>query len=551
MLRSIALWLEERLHLTKLFESTAGHKVPPSTNSWFYVFGSGTLLCFILQIVTGTLLAFVYVPSASQAWTSLQYLNNEQFLGWFLRAVHNWGSIFMVAIMSLHLVQTFLFGAYKYPRELTWVSGCVLFLCTLGMAFTGQVLRFDQDAYWGLGIGASIMGRVPLIGAQLVHLMLAGSTIAGETLSRFFSLHVFVVPGLIIALLSLHLRLVLTKGINEYPKPGSVVTKESYESEYEEMVNKTGVPFVPNVIGKDLIFSGCLIVAIVTCALVFGPAGPCGPPNPTLIHTAPKPDFYFLPVYAILALLPAYMETFLLVAPVIGLAILILLPFYSGTARRAIADVPLPWSWCCWPFLQWAARVPRDIRALVPAHGGLERRSHPSGLLKGRSALELHGAILIQSKQCRNCHSLGGEGGQRGPALDTVATRLTPDQMIRQVIQGSGNMPAYGKNLSPAEVTALVASCKRCGRLSARSEDSTQPAQPASQTACQQLHEPVARHKMDPIAAAVLSSWTLDWKTVCLLLAVGVLYFAAGGAFIANCLGNTRSGSWLPLPVVC
>ena len=127
MLRSIALWLEERLHVMKLFEATAGHKVPPSTNSWFYVFGSGTLLCFVLQILTGTCLAFVYVPSTNEAWTSLQYLNNQQFLGWFLRAVHNWGSIFMVAIMTLHLVQTFLFGAYKYPRELTWVSGCFLF----------------------------------------------------------------------------------------------------------------------------------------------------------------------------------------------------------------------------------------------------------------------------------------------------------------------------------------------------------------------------------------------------------------------------------------
>jgi ubiquinol-cytochrome c reductase cytochrome b subunit len=220
MLKSIALWLEDRLHIAKLFESTAGHKVPPSTNSWFYVFGSGTLLCFVLQIITGTLLACVYVPSASQAWTSLQYLNNEQFLGWFLRAMHNWGSIFMVAIMSAHLIQTFLFGAYKYPRELTWVSGCILFLCTLGMAFTGQILRFDQDAYWGLGIGASIMGRVPFIGANLVHLMLGGPIIAAQTLSRFFSLHVFVVPGFIIALLSLHLRLVLTKGINEYPQVG-------------------------------------------------------------------------------------------------------------------------------------------------------------------------------------------------------------------------------------------------------------------------------------------------------------------------------------------
>ena len=342
MLRSIALWLEERLHLVKLFESTAGHKVPTSTNSWFYVFGSGTLLCFVLQIVTGTCLAFVYVPSSSQAWTSLQYLNNEQFLGWFLRAVHNWGSIFMVGMMSLHLIQTFLFGAYKYPRELTWVSGCFLFFCTLGMAFTGQVLRFDQDAYWGLGIGASIMGRIPFVGAQAVHLMLAGSTIAGETLSRFFSLHVFVVPGTILALLSLHLRLVLTKGINEYPTQGRPVTKETYAAEYEELVEKTGVPFVPNVIGKDLIFSGCLTTAIVLCALVFGPAGPSGPPNPTLIHTAPKPDFYFLPIYASLALLPAYMETFLLlVAPVIGVALLILLPFYSGTGEKHFRRRPM------------------------------------------------------------------------------------------------------------------------------------------------------------------------------------------------------------------
>jgi ubiquinol-cytochrome c reductase cytochrome b subunit len=459
MLRSIALWLEDRLHLVKLFESTAGHRVPPSTNSWFYVFGSGTLLCFILQIVTGTCLAFVYVPSTSQAWTSLQYLNNEQFLGWFLRAVHNWGSIFMVGIMSLHLIQTFLFGAYKYPRELTWVSGCFLFLCTLGMAFTGQVLRFDQDAYWGLGIGASIMGRIPFVGAQAVHLMLAGSTIAGETLSRFFSLHVFVVPGTILALLSLHLRLVLTKGINEYPKPGNIVRRESYAAEYEQLVEKTGVPFVPDVIGKDLIFSGCLITVIVLCALVFGPAGPSGPPNPTLIHTAPKPDFYFLPIYASLALLPAYMETFLLlVAPVIGVALLILLPFYSGTGEKSFRRRPIAVVVVLFALLSLGLLAYLGTYAPWSPHmEAWSAAATPVEYVKGRSALELQGALLIQSKQCRNCHSLGGEGGLRGPALDTVATRLTRDQLIRQVIQGGGNMPAYGKNLSPPEVTALVA----------------------------------------------------------------------------------------------
>ncbi|HEV8148008.1 MAG TPA: cytochrome b N-terminal domain-containing protein, partial [Bryobacteraceae bacterium] len=148
-MRALAQWFEERLHIQKLFEATAGHKVPASTNSWFYVFGSATLTCFILQVITGICLAFVYVPSADQAWNSLNYLNHHQFLGWFLRAFHNWTSNFMVAMVSLHLVQTFLFGAFKYPRELTWVTGCVLLLLTLGMAFTGQVLRFDQDSYWG------------------------------------------------------------------------------------------------------------------------------------------------------------------------------------------------------------------------------------------------------------------------------------------------------------------------------------------------------------------------------------------------------------------
>jgi ubiquinol-cytochrome c reductase cytochrome b subunit len=459
MLKSIALWLEDRLHLVKLFEATGGHKVPPSTNSWFYVFGSGTLLCFVLQIVTGTLLAFNYVPSGSEAWTSLQYLNNEQFLGWFLRATHNWGSIFMVAIMSAHLIQTFLFGAYKYPRELTWVSGCVLFLCTLGMAFTGQILRFDQDAYWGLGIGASIMGRVPFIGAPLVHLMLGGAIIAGQTLSRFFSLHVFVVPGLIIAIISMHLRLVLTQGINEYPKPGLVVRKETYTEQYEAEIKKEGVPFVPHVIGKDLIFSALVIAGIVTCALVFGPAGPSGPPNPTLIHTSPKPDFYFLPIFAALSLLPAYMESFLvLVLPVIAIAVLVLLPFYSGTGeksyrRRPASVVTVVLVLLTVGMLAW-------IGTYTPWSPHMEAWSGnatPVAYLEGRTPLELRGAALIQSKQCRNCHALGGEGGMRGPALDTVATRLTRDELIRQVIQGGGNMPAYGKNLRPAEVTALVA----------------------------------------------------------------------------------------------
>ncbi len=140
----------------------------------------------------------IYVPSASEAWSSLQALNHDVTLGWFIRAMHGWGSNFMVAIVLIHMVQVFLFGAYKFPRELTWIIGVFLLLMTLGMAFSGQVLRFDQDAYWGLGIGASIASRVPVLGPAIVKLMLGGPIIAGATLSRFFALHVFVIPGMLI-----------------------------------------------------------------------------------------------------------------------------------------------------------------------------------------------------------------------------------------------------------------------------------------------------------------------------------------------------------------
>ena len=345
MLRKIALWIDDRLHVSKLFESTAGHTVPASAGSWFYVFGSGTLLCFVLQIVTGICLAFVYVPSADEAYITLEYLNYQQPLGWYLRALHFWGSNFMVSIMAIHMAQVFLFGAFKYPRELTWISGCILLLLTLGMAFTGQIMRFDQDAYWGLGIGAAIMGRVPVIGPNLVHLLLGGPIIAGETLSRFFTLHVFVIPGLLIALISLHLRLVLARGINEYPVPGQEVKKETYAEEYEAVLKKEGVPFYPKAIDKDLVFSSLVMLGILACAAYFGPKGPRGVPNPTYIDTAPAPDFFFLWIYAALALLPPYMETFLLLtAPVVGLGFSLRFLLFPTPEKK----VPAAGPWRCW-----------------------------------------------------------------------------------------------------------------------------------------------------------------------------------------------------------
>jgi ubiquinol-cytochrome c reductase cytochrome b subunit len=452
-------WFDRRLQIAAPIREMAEHPVPRNTASWWYVFGSAALVVFVLQIVTGILLALVYVPSGAEAWSSLQALNHDITLGWFIRAMHGWGSNFMLAIVLIHMVQVFLFGAYKFPRELTWIIGVFLLLMTLGMAFSGQVLRFDQDAYWGLGIGASIASRVPILGPWAVKLMLGGPIIAGATLSRFFALHVFVVPGLLIGLVCLHVLLVVKLGINEWPMPGRIVKKATYLNDYHELTKKDGAPFVPYAVWKDLFFAAFIMLAIAACAYFLGPFGPTGRPDPTIIQTAPKPDYFFLWLYALLSLLPPSMETpVLLIGPVIIMAVLLLLPFLSGEGekswkRRPIAVLTVMLiAITLGTFTHLAGFTPWS-----PHMNAWSGDPVPDRFIHGTTALERQGALVFQVKQCRNCHSLGQTGGQRGPGLDSVAVRLTQDQLIRQVIQGGGNMPAYGNNLSPAETTALVA----------------------------------------------------------------------------------------------
>jgi ubiquinol-cytochrome c reductase cytochrome b subunit len=462
LIQQIGDWLDARLQLAASLRETTEHPVPRETASWFYVFGSAALVVFVMQIITGMLLAVIYVPSAGEAWNSLQTLNHSIAFGWYIRALHGWGSNFMVAIVLIHMVQVFLFGAFKYPRELTWIVGVFLLLMALGMAFSGQVLRFDQDAFWGLGIGASICSRIPIVGPWMVNLLLGGPIIAGATLSRFFALHVFVIPGLLIAFVGLHLLMVLKLGINEWPMPGRIVRKATYIKEYHELTHKDGIPFVPGAVWKDLFFGGCVLLTLAIVAAYFGPFGPSGRPDPTIIQTAPRPDYFFLWLYALLSLLPPKMETpALLIGPVIAILFLLLLPFIFGEGEKSWRRRPIAVLTILLVAVVFGTLT--DLGGHVPWSPVMDAWSGdpiPQQFLQNRSALERQGALVFQLKQCHNCHSLGDEGGKRGPALDKVALLLTQDQLIRQVIQGGGNMPAYGKNLSPAETTALVAFLK-------------------------------------------------------------------------------------------
>ncbi len=451
-------WFETRLGLGAPIMEAAEHPVPANTSSWWYVFGSAAAVILVLQVITGILLALVYSPTAGDAWYSLQFIDHNVALGWFLRAMHGWGSDFMVAIVLIHLVQVFMFGAYKFPRELTWIVGVFLLLLTLAMAFTGQALRFDQDAYWGLGIGASILSRVPWAGGALVDLLLGGPIIAGPTLSRFFTLHVFILPGLILSLVGLHVWMVLRLGINEWPMPGRLVSKKTYMQEYHSLTKKTGIPFVPEAAWKDALFAAAIVLSIMACALWFGPFGPSGQPNPTIIQTVPKPDLPFLWIYAVLAYLPPAMETpFILIAPVVIIGAMLALPLVFGEGEKhwsrrpaavlmvAVIAVTLGVFTHLGMYTPWSPKMNAWSSDPVPA-----------AYLRDRTPLEREGALVFQNKQCRNCHSIGGAGGMRGPALDDIASRMTEDQIIRQVLQGGGNMPAYGNSLTPAETTALV-----------------------------------------------------------------------------------------------
>jgi ubiquinol-cytochrome c reductase cytochrome b subunit len=451
-------WFEQRLGLGGPVIEMAEHEVPSNTASWWYVFGSAATVILVLQVMTGILLALVYAPTAGHAWNSLEFLDHNVRLGWFLRAMHGWGSDFMVAIVLIHMAQVFLFGAYKFPRELTWIIGVFLLLLTLGMAFTGQVLRFDQDAYWGLGIGASIVSRVPWIGGPLVNLMLGGPIIAGPTLSRFFALHVFVIPGILLAMVGLHIWMVLRLGINDWPMPGRLVNKKTYVREYHQLTEKSGIPFVPDAAWKDSLFAAAIMLAVVACALWFGPFGPTGQPDPTIIQTAPKPDFAFLWIYAVLAYLPPSLETpVLFIAPTLGICAMLLLPLVSGQGEKHWSRRPIA--------VLMVAVIAVILGAFTrlgmytpwsPVMNAWTSDPVPAAYLKNRTPLEREGALVLQNKQCRNCHSIGGAGGMRGPALDSVASHMTEDQIIRQVLQGGGNMPAYGNALSPSETTALV-----------------------------------------------------------------------------------------------
>jgi menaquinol-cytochrome c reductase cytochrome b subunit len=209
-------WIDERTSLSGAGRWMMFRKVPKGTN-WFYTLGSATMFAFLNQAITGVFLAMYYRPSAAEAFESTRHITNEVFLGEFVRGMHKWGSTVMVILVMLHMARTFFFGAYKYPRELNWVIGVVLLILTFVMSFTGYLLPFDQRSYWATIVGVNINGTGPLVGPYLSDFLMGGPEFGATTLSRFYAIHMMLVPGAIAALIGAHLYLVAKLGTTAPP----------------------------------------------------------------------------------------------------------------------------------------------------------------------------------------------------------------------------------------------------------------------------------------------------------------------------------------------
>jgi quinol-cytochrome oxidoreductase complex cytochrome b subunit len=215
MTEKVLTWLDERLGLNKIYEVVLDRKVPKV--NWWFTLGSASLFLFLLQAVTGIALSVYYVPTPDHAYESIEFIMNGVTYGWLIRGIHHWGATVMVIVVFVHMLRTFFYAAYKYPREITWLTGVLLLLSTLGMGFTGYLLPWNQRAYWATTVGTEIAATVPLFGDIILRILRGGTDLSAVTLARFFAVHIWVLPAVITLLIGIHIYLVIRLGISNIP----------------------------------------------------------------------------------------------------------------------------------------------------------------------------------------------------------------------------------------------------------------------------------------------------------------------------------------------
>ncbi len=454
------LWeaFDDRTGISKVVGPIMRHPVPRGTG-WWYVFGSATLTAFIVAVVSGVPLATAYIPAPNDAYASIQFITHHAVFGNQIRGLHAYGAAAMVVLVGVHMARVYLTGSYKYPREVNWLLGVVLLLLTLGIAFTGQLLRWEQDAVWSVVVGAEQAGRLPFIGQWLAQFILAGTTLGGATLSRFFAFHVFLIPGLMFVFIGFHLYMVLHTGISEPPKMGQPVDPKTYRAWYDNLLKREGVPFWPDVIWRDTVFSVGVILVIVMVTLILGPSELGKRADPTIIKADPKPDWYFLWYFSVFAEIPRGGQNFLIVGAPLALVLgLVAVPFLSNKGERS----PLRRPWAIGIVLLASIMIPTlTVQGLQePWVPRTEAKPLPASVVGATSGPLYRGAQVFHSAGCEYCHLIGGYGGYRGPNLTNVGHRLPTALLTYRILNGAPNMPAYGSILTPQQLNDVVAFLK-------------------------------------------------------------------------------------------
>jgi ubiquinol-cytochrome c reductase cytochrome b subunit len=415
----------------------------PGKMDWTLTLGSVLALLFTVEAVTGMILAMYYNPSPEHAYQSIQFIMKDVFLGGVLRGIHHWGAGAMVIVVVIHLLATFFHGAYKPPREYTWIAGVFLLAITLGFGFTGYLLPWDQKAYWATVVGTSVASDVPLVGKLITRLLRGGAEVSGLTLTRFYAVHMLMLPALMALLIAIHIYLVRVHNIagrwnDEQAGPSTARF-------FPDQLFRSAVAFL-------LVLGGIVVVAV----LVEPPLEQIAmTPDPSYI---PRPDWYFMWLYKILTFFSGQMEVIgTLAIPLGGILVLVLLPFLNRSPLRSPYDRPLA----------MALGTACVIGIIYTNLMGMAD-SKPYGMIvaapdRPLSALETAGMKSWVEKDCAYCHNVQGRGGRRGqgPDLANVAAKgRTGDRVVASIrdplsVSSWNIMPRYDN--TDEELQALSA----------------------------------------------------------------------------------------------
>jgi ubiquinol-cytochrome c reductase cytochrome b subunit len=461
-------WLDQRTGIDSILHETLDEPIPGGA-SWAYIFGSGLLFLFVSQVITGVFLALYYVPSADHAHTVVSYIVKEVTSGSFIRSIHAYGSSGIIILLCLHIGQTILYGSYKGRRELLWLSGCVLMALMLGMAFTGYLLPWDEKAYFATAVGTNLIAEVPLIGPILQKLVRGGDQMGTLTLSRFFVLHVFVLPAMLIGFIAAHVFFFRKAGAAGPIKEDPVHPK------------LPAVPFYPRQVFMDAIFAivliGILALIAKTIPMNLGPAA-----NPADTHFLPRPEWYYRPAFQWLKylsgrwslvggiLLPAMLALIFAGAPFldrrlerrpwrrpisVGAFFLFLIAYTSLGIASYRDDYRDP---------GMAAQMRQqdaDAKAFMEAPFVPEAAAGSlSAALASADPKVLKGQALFQAQSCNSCHGEGGVGTAAAGPLTSVGKKYTNPQLIALLQAPNSTMTNGGMTpvaMKPDDLEALAA----------------------------------------------------------------------------------------------